>query len=66
MVFGALTIVGGILIFFLPETHRRPLPVTIEEVENMTKTIVSKPAKHHPEKHQLSHNSEQYLENSQL
>ena len=32
----------------------------------MTKTIVSKPAKHHPEKHQLSHNSEQYLENSQL
>lgn len=41
VVFGVLTIFGGVLIIFLPETHRRPLPVTIEDVEKMTKKVVS-------------------------
>ncbi|XP_064595837.1 organic cation transporter protein-like [Liolophura sinensis] len=32
-VFGVLTIIGGVLCLVLPETHRKPLPETIEEVE---------------------------------
>ncbi|KAK3099008.1 hypothetical protein FSP39_025214, partial [Pinctada imbricata] len=35
VVFGVLTIVGGFLALLLPETHRRPLPETIEDVKKM-------------------------------
>ncbi|KAJ8304802.1 hypothetical protein KUTeg_018385 [Tegillarca granosa] len=38
VVFGTLTLIAGILTFFLPETHQRPLPETIEEVENLKYT----------------------------
>ncbi len=34
MVFGILSIVGGLLALPLPETRQRPLPETIEDVEN--------------------------------
>lgn len=52
VIFGVLTIIGGILVFFLPETHRRPLPTSIEEVENMTKDVFRNDKK---EKSQDSH-----------
>ncbi|XP_071168808.1 organic cation transporter protein-like [Mytilus edulis] len=60
VVFGVLTIVGGILIFFLPETHKRPLPETIEEVEKMTKEVVyDKTIYHQAMSTQLSGKGEQ-------
>ena len=33
MLFGCLTMIGGILALALPETHNRPLPDTIEDIE---------------------------------
>ncbi|XP_060073610.1 organic cation transporter protein-like [Ylistrum balloti] len=37
VIFGVITLVAGILCFFLPETHKCPLPETIEDVEKFTK-----------------------------
>ena len=34
VLFGILTVIGGILCIALPETHNKPLPDTIEDVEN--------------------------------
>ncbi len=34
MVFGVLSIIGGFLALPLPETRQKPLPETIEDVEN--------------------------------
>jgi len=36
VIFGVVTLVGGILCYFLPETHNCPLPVSIEDIENLT------------------------------
>lgn len=36
-VFGVLALVAGGLAFLLPETKGRPLPVTVEEAENLGK-----------------------------
>ncbi|XP_033750349.1 organic cation transporter protein-like [Pecten maximus] len=36
VIFGVITLVAGILCFFLPETHQCPLPETIEEVEKLS------------------------------
>lgn len=33
VLFGILTMIGGILSVFLPETHNKPLPDSIEDVE---------------------------------
>ncbi|RUS75641.1 hypothetical protein EGW08_016595, partial [Elysia chlorotica] len=33
-IFGGMTIVGCVIVLLLPETHNRPLPQTIEDVEN--------------------------------
>jgi len=35
--FGVLSIVGGLVTLFLPETLNRPLPQTIEDIENWSK-----------------------------
>ena len=35
--FGTLSIIAGMLVIFLPETHNRPLPQTIEDIENWSK-----------------------------
>ncbi|XP_062620744.1 organic anion transporter 3-like [Saccostrea cucullata] len=37
VVFGVIMVVGGILACFLPETHKKPLPETIEDVEHFTR-----------------------------
>ena len=37
VLFGALAIGGGLLALFLPETLNRPLPQTIEDIENWSK-----------------------------
>ena len=37
LLFGALAIGGSLLILLLPETLNRPLPQTIEDVENWSK-----------------------------
>jgi len=49
--FGGLSILAGLLVIFLPETHNRPLPQTIEDIENWSKTptvapVASKSADH--------------------
>lgn len=33
-IFGGLTAVGGMLVLMLPDTHKRPLPQTVEEVQS--------------------------------
>ena len=38
-VFGVMAIIGAILCFFLPETLGRPLPQTIHEVEQWSRTL---------------------------
>ena len=38
-VFGVMAILGAILSFFLPETLGRPLPQTIHEVEQWSRTL---------------------------
>ncbi|KAI8789878.1 organic cation/carnitine transporter 2-like [Biomphalaria glabrata] len=37
ILFGAVSIVGAILVMIMPETHRRPLPVFIEDLESLDK-----------------------------
>jgi len=37
VLFGALSIGGSVLILFLPETLNRPLPQTIEDIENWSR-----------------------------
>lgn len=37
VLFGVIMIIGGTLACFLPETHKKPLPETIEEIEYGTK-----------------------------
>lgn len=37
VLFGVVMLIGGTLACFLPETHKKPLPETIEEIENGTK-----------------------------
>ena len=32
-VFAAMTAVGAVLVMFLPETHKSPLPQTVQDVE---------------------------------
>jgi len=44
VLFGALAIGGGLLALFLPETLNRPLPQTIEDIENWYKKY--KPPSH--------------------
>ena len=39
VVFAALAVVTGLLAMLLPETLNRPLPETIKEVENMTRSL---------------------------
>lgn len=39
VIFGVITLVAGILCFFLPETHKCPLPETIEDVEKMSSKL---------------------------
>ena len=36
---GALAVIAGCLGLLCPETHNRPLPETIEDVENMSKSL---------------------------
>ena len=35
--FAAMTLVGSVLVIFLPETHKSPLPQTLEDAENWGK-----------------------------
>lgn len=37
VLFGVVMVIGGTLACFLPETHKKPLPETIEEIEYGTK-----------------------------
>ncbi len=37
VLFGGLSIGVGMLVFLLPETHNKPLPQTIEDIENWSK-----------------------------
>ncbi|XP_048735991.2 solute carrier family 22 member 4-like [Ostrea edulis] len=37
VVFGVIMVVGAILAYFLPETHKKPLPETIDDIENVTR-----------------------------
>ena len=39
VLFGVLCLVAGGLTLLLPETLGRPLPLTVEEVENWTRTL---------------------------
>lgn len=41
-ILGAFTLIGGLLSLFLPETHNRELPETIEDGERLGKTKVAK------------------------
>lgn len=43
VLFGGLSIGGSLLILFLPETLNRPLPQTIEDIENWSKKPTGKP-----------------------
>jgi len=43
LLFGVLSIGSGLLTFFLPETLNRPLPQTIEDIENWSKRPNNKP-----------------------
>ena len=40
VLFGVLTLIGAILCIALPETHNKPLPDTIEDVENKKKVVM--------------------------
>ena len=44
VLFGGLSIGGSLLILFLPETLNRPLPQTIEDIENWSKKAKDKSA----------------------
>jgi len=49
LVFATLAVVTGILALLLPETLNRPLPETVKEVENWTRSLKpSLPTPHHP------------------
>jgi len=39
VVFGVISIIGGLLALTLPETNKRPLPQTIEDVDNWYKPV---------------------------
>lgn len=39
VIFGAMSLIAAVLTLFLPETLNRPLPQSIEEVENWTRTL---------------------------
>ncbi|XP_013411773.1 organic cation transporter protein isoform X2 [Lingula anatina] len=41
-VFGGLTIVSGLLTLILPETHNRPVPETVEDLEKWNTQLISK------------------------
>jgi len=43
LLFGGLSVGSGLLAFFLPETLNRPLPHTIEDIENWSKKPKDKP-----------------------
>jgi len=49
LLFGGLAIGSGLLTFFLPETLNRPLPQTIEDIENWSKkpTVVKPDTQQH-------------------
>ena len=44
ILFGSLSIAVGFLTLVLPETLGRPLPQTIEDIENWSRTIPKQPA----------------------
>lgn len=39
VLFGTISVVGGVLTLLLPETRGRPLPQTLHEVEHWTRRI---------------------------
>ncbi|KAH9510142.1 hypothetical protein Btru_043574, partial [Bulinus truncatus] len=38
VLFGAVSIIGGISVTALPETHRQPLPVVIEDIDSLDRS----------------------------
>jgi len=52
ILFGGLSIGGSLLILLLPETLNRPLPQTIEDIENWSKKP-SKQQQHDKPEHEM-------------
>jgi len=47
LLFGVMAIIGGLMTLFLPETLHRPLPLTITEVENWSRTLSKEEKEQH-------------------